>query len=97
MLNYPAAYQSTQGSALDPDRAFYGKLASRHGTRELVDSFIVPIRSGRAWECERRASNADGADFEGQRDFWGAGGGPCRASRVGGDAVVSEPLVSFCL
>lgn len=44
-----AAYQATAGSFLDLDRAFYSKIHedSRH---ELVDSFILPIRSGRAWK-----------------------------------------------
>lgn len=44
-----AAYQATAGSFLDVDRAFYTRIHedSRH---ELVDSFILPIRSGRAWK-----------------------------------------------
>ncbi len=44
-----AAYQATAGSFLDLDRALYSKIHedSRH---ELVDSFILPIRSGRAWK-----------------------------------------------
>lgn len=44
-----AAYQATAGSFLDIDRAFYTRIHedSRH---ELVDSFILPIRSGRAWK-----------------------------------------------
>jgi uncharacterized protein len=50
MLNYPAAYQATQGSALDVDREFYGRVASAHETRTLVDSAVVPIRSGYAWK-----------------------------------------------
>ncbi|MGA7812156.1 urea carboxylase-associated family protein [Caballeronia sp.] len=50
MLNYPAAYQATQGSALDVDRAFYTRIASAHETRTLVDSTVVPIRSGYAWK-----------------------------------------------
>ncbi|MFC4001455.1 DUF1989 domain-containing protein [Prauserella oleivorans] len=40
-----AAYQ---GKALEVDREFYQRLAD--GGRELVDSFEIPIRSGRAWE-----------------------------------------------
>lgn len=43
----PAAYQSGEG-ALDVDRDFYARLAQ--GEREQVDSFVLPIRSGRAWE-----------------------------------------------
>lgn len=42
-----AAYQ---GSTLEPDRAFYGRIAD--GMREQVDSFEIPIRSGRAWEVQ---------------------------------------------
>jgi uncharacterized protein YcgI (DUF1989 family) len=49
MLNYPAAYQSTKGSALDPDKDFYRRIASGHETRTLVESIVVPIRSGQAW------------------------------------------------
>ena len=42
-----AAYQAGEGGALDVDRAFYDRFAGvRH---ELVDSFEIPIRSGRAW------------------------------------------------
>ena len=50
MLNYPAAYQVTQGSALEVDRDFYTRVASEHETRTLVDSAVVPIRSGYAWK-----------------------------------------------
>lgn len=49
MPSYPAAYQASKGSALDVDRAFYSRLAEGAG-REQVQSFVVPIRSGRAWE-----------------------------------------------
>ncbi len=42
-----AAYQATKGGALDVDRAFYDRFAGQ--AHELVDSFVVPIRSGRAW------------------------------------------------
>jgi uncharacterized protein len=50
MLNYPAAYQVTEGSALEVDRDFYSRVASAHETRTLVDSAVVPIRSGYAWK-----------------------------------------------
>jgi uncharacterized protein YcgI (DUF1989 family) len=43
-----AAYQATAGGPLDVDRVFYAALAADAG-RELVESFEVPIRSGRAW------------------------------------------------
>lgn len=44
-----AAYQAGPGGALDVDREFYRQLAQAPG-RELVTQFVVPIRSGRAWE-----------------------------------------------
>jgi uncharacterized protein len=44
----PAAYQPRPGSVIDVDRGFYDRLAT--GERELLDEFVVPIRSGRAWE-----------------------------------------------
>ncbi|MGX7000165.1 urea carboxylase-associated family protein [Caballeronia sp. KNU42] len=50
MLNYPAAYQVTQGSALEVDRDFYTRVATAPETRTLVDSAVVPIRSGYAWK-----------------------------------------------
>ena len=46
----PAAYQPKSGSILDVDRAFYDRLADRADKRELVGEFVIPIRSGRAWE-----------------------------------------------
>ncbi len=45
-----AAYQASPGGALDVDRAFYDRVGVRTDDRTLVDSFTVPIRSGRAWE-----------------------------------------------
>ncbi|GAB2551039.1 urea carboxylase-associated family protein [Leucobacter ruminantium] len=42
-----AAYK---GPALEVDRDFYGAIAEQTATRTLVDSFEIPIRSGRAWE-----------------------------------------------
>ncbi len=41
-----AAYK---GPALEVDRKFYGAIAHETGARTLVDSFEIPIRSGRAW------------------------------------------------
>ncbi|MBJ8344327.1 DUF1989 domain-containing protein [Antrihabitans sp. YC2-6] len=43
-----AAYQATAGGALDVDKGLYKAIAE--SDRELVDSFVIPIRSGRAWE-----------------------------------------------
>lgn len=45
-----AAYRSEPGGPLDVDRELYGRIAAMTEGRELVDSFTVPIRSGRAWE-----------------------------------------------
>lgn len=44
----PAGYQAKPGSVLDVDRAFYDRLAA--GPRELAGEFVIPVRSGRAWE-----------------------------------------------
>ncbi|HEX2300949.1 MAG TPA: DUF1989 domain-containing protein [Pseudonocardiaceae bacterium] len=44
-----AAYQAGPGGVLDLDRGFYRRLADAPG-RELGQEFVVPIRSGRAWE-----------------------------------------------
>lgn len=42
-----AAYK---GSALDVDKDFYGTIARATESRTLVDSFNIPIRSGKAWK-----------------------------------------------
>ncbi|MBN9086911.1 MAG: DUF1989 domain-containing protein [Reyranella sp.] len=47
MKDHPPAYQSTT-PALTVDKAFYRRVAESGG-RTLVESFILPIRSGRAW------------------------------------------------
>ncbi len=49
MLDFPAAYQATEGSALTVDKAFYGRIAAETGARTLVETVDVPIRTGRAW------------------------------------------------
>jgi len=49
MPSYPSAYQASKGSALDVDRALYRRIAETLESRELVESLVVPIRSGRAW------------------------------------------------
>lgn len=48
MAKPAAAYRAGEGSALEVDRGFYTALAD--GGRDLVESFTLPIRSGRAWE-----------------------------------------------
>ncbi len=50
MVSTAAFYQPEPGSILDVDKAFYDRLAADDGTREPVESFVIPIRSGRAWE-----------------------------------------------
>ena len=42
-------YEAKPGTPLDVDRAFYGRLARDTASRTLVDRFVVPRRSGRAW------------------------------------------------
>ncbi|MGY1814029.1 urea carboxylase-associated family protein [Blastococcus sp. SYSU D00820] len=52
MTSPAAAYRATEGGALDLDRAFYDRLASATGSRDLVEDFVIPIRTGRAWEVK---------------------------------------------
>ncbi len=42
-----AAYK---GPSLEVNREFYGNIANRLESRTLVDSFDIPIRSGKAWK-----------------------------------------------
>lgn len=46
------AYQATKGSILDVDKDFYTKIASST-CRELIESFEIPIRSGKAFPVPR--------------------------------------------
>jgi uncharacterized protein len=48
MKDHPPAYQATT-PALSVDKAFYRRIAETPG-RRLVESFAIPIRSGRAWK-----------------------------------------------
>jgi uncharacterized protein YcgI (DUF1989 family) len=48
-MNTAAAYQATAGSALEVDRLFYSRVAEALDSRQLIDSFVLPIRAGRAW------------------------------------------------
>ena len=48
MPDFPAAYQASQGSALNVDTAFYDRIAAAEG-RCVVERFTIPIRTGRAW------------------------------------------------
>lgn len=46
------AYQATPGSILNVDSAFYKSLADTAAytsSRTIIESFTIPIRSGRAW------------------------------------------------
>ncbi|EPQ31170.1 uncharacterized protein PFL1_01358 [Pseudozyma flocculosa PF-1] len=52
-----AAYQALPGGPLDVDRALYDRIgetgsseAASKQHRELIDSFVLPIRSGKAWK-----------------------------------------------
>src|SRR5256714_15640987 len=42
-------YQAKPGSALEVNRDFYARLGPDAGSRKLVDRFVVPRRTGRAW------------------------------------------------
>lgn len=42
-------YERKSGTPIDVDRKFYGRLAERTDQRTLLDRFIIPIRSGKAW------------------------------------------------
>ena len=42
-------YQPKPGTPIDVDREFYGRLGRETDSRSLVDQFVVPMRSGRAW------------------------------------------------
>jgi len=46
---YPAAYQASEGSALDVDQKLYKKIAESADKRELIDIIDIPIRTGQAW------------------------------------------------
>ncbi|TQN31754.1 hypothetical protein FHX37_1674 [Haloactinospora alba] len=50
MVTPEAAYRAAPGSALDVDREFYSRLAREDSRQETVQSFVLPVRSGRAWE-----------------------------------------------
>lgn len=48
--DFPAAYQAGEGSAFAIDRAFYTRVAQAE--RSLAESFVIPIRTGRAWRVK---------------------------------------------
>jgi uncharacterized protein YcgI (DUF1989 family) len=41
-----------EAKALDVDKPFYERLAGELDRRTLVEEFVIPIRSGRAWEVK---------------------------------------------
>src|SRR5438045_527539 len=42
-------YEAKPGSPLDVDRDLYGRLARETARHTLVERFVIPKRSGRAW------------------------------------------------
>ncbi|KAJ3967996.1 hypothetical protein EV361DRAFT_927936 [Lentinula raphanica] len=52
-----AAYQCLPGGPVDVDKEFYDKVAATASSepplRSLVESFVLPIRSGKAWEMQK--------------------------------------------
>jgi uncharacterized protein YcgI (DUF1989 family) len=42
-------YEAKPGSPIAVDRPFYDRLAAETQSRTLVERFVVPMRSGRAW------------------------------------------------
>lgn len=65
-----AAYQ---GAALDVDRDFYSQIGDDIQSREVIDEFIIPIRSGQAWDVPAghvcRISTVDGPQV-GDLNLW---------------------------
>ncbi|KAK0276319.1 hypothetical protein LTR35_010644 [Friedmanniomyces endolithicus] len=65
------AYQATPGSILNADRSFYDSVANAE--RVSIDSFKLPIRSGRAWQVPAghivRISTPDGPQV-GDLNIW---------------------------
>lgn len=50
-MTFPAAaYRATENGALSVDRGFYDEIANRTDARTLNQDFVIPIRSGQAWE-----------------------------------------------
>lgn len=67
------AYQATPGSILHADKAFYDRIASAE--RTLIESFTLPIRSGKAWKAPKgsiiRISTPEGPQV-GDLNIWNA-------------------------
>lgn len=58
-----AAYQAQPGGPLDPDRGLYDRIGA--APRTVVEQFVLPIRSGRAWAVKKgqvcRITTVEGA------------------------------------
>lgn len=71
-----AAYQDDGKGALSVDREFYGRIGDRTESRLLVESFDIPIRSGRAWTVPAghvcRLRTVDGPQV-GDLNIWSRG------------------------
>lgn len=50
MTECDPAYQASEGSALEVDRAFYRALVADPAQRTLIARHLVPVRSGFAWK-----------------------------------------------
>ena len=65
-----AAYQ---GPALEVDRDFYSRIGDDTQSREVIDEFTIPIRSGQAWDVPAghvcRISTVDGPQV-GDLNLW---------------------------
>ena len=65
------AYQATPGSILHANHEFYDSIATAE--RTVIDSFVLPIRSGRAWQVPAghivRISTPEGPQV-GDLDIW---------------------------
>lgn len=65
------AYQARPGSILHPDKTLYDTIATAE--RKVTNSFVLPIRSGRAWEVRAgnivRISTPDGPQV-GDLNLW---------------------------
>jgi uncharacterized protein len=46
-----AAYQAQPGGILDVDKEFYDRIGL--AKRSIVQSFVLPIRSGKAWQVKK--------------------------------------------
>jgi len=75
MLNYPAAYQSTKGSAMDVDKDFYRRIADSKEGRTLIESMGVPIGSGKAWTVLVKSICSSRSEWQSQYFFTRSDGG----------------------